>query len=299
MCFSINLISPDSNHDLLTLPIVLILKPLFGGISIVFVASWFIADSWVITIIMQCIYSNKSGNKKIDFIYFGCFISLVFCAIHWSYTSPRSTDPPIPPNTSPLLEHNICKLVLIRTLFGSLFHFCGMFYHAHIEKHQKLLFTGKNFFIAFIAISQLQYHYGDDINFLLFNAEFKSAPIWVPISTSFIGIYLFMFIAKCASKHIHTNDILIMISHETYHIMCQHMLIFLFLNIITVAIFHDKNFKVLNGNAFYQYKPEINWFIYIGSGLLVPTFLAIYTRKVIRKVRRTAVSGILAKKRDD
>ncbi|CAF3549652.1 unnamed protein product [Rotaria sp. Silwood1] len=208
VCLSINLTTTYWDLDLLQYPMVLLLKPLFGGNSIVFVTSWFITDLWLILIFMQFIYNNKSNDKKIDFVYFVCFLLITLVNIKWSYTSPRPTTPQ---NTFNYLQHSLFKRIFIRTSFSLLFLFCGIIYRAHIEKYQKLLFTGINFCLAFIIICQLDYYHNNNIYFHHFNAEFSSAPIWLPILTSIIGIYMFMFLAKCVSKHIDDNDILLKI----------------------------------------------------------------------------------------
>ncbi|CAF4976283.1 unnamed protein product, partial [Rotaria sp. Silwood1] len=208
VCLSINLTTTYWDLDLLQYPMVLLLKPLFGGNSIVFVTSWFITDLWLILIFMQFIYNNKSNDKKIDFVYFVCFLLITLVNIKWSYTSPRPTTLQ---NTFNYLQHSLFKRIFIRTSFSLLFLFCGIIYRAHIEKYQKLLFTGINFCLAFIIICQLDYYHNNNIYFHHFNAEFSSAPIWLPILTSIIGIYMFMFLAKCVSKHIDDNDILLKI----------------------------------------------------------------------------------------
>ena len=276
---SIKTIGETLEVDLLGYPLSLILKPFFGGISIVLAQSWFITDLWIMLITMQIIYHNKNNSKIIDLVYFLCLLSLACAGIHWSSTTPHLNGPSIGSHST--LKHNKFKLVLIRTWMGLIIFFFGMVYRVHIEKYQTILFTGKTFGLAFIAICQLQYYYQDDISYLHYNADFLSAPVWLPILVSFISVFIFLFIAKCLAKHIHNDDILFKIGNETYHILCQHMIIFLFLNVLNIGLFGDKNFKVLDWNAFYRTKPEMNWPLFVGCGVLVPTFSAIYMRRFV------------------
>ncbi|CAF0786403.1 unnamed protein product [Adineta steineri] len=266
---------------------LVILKPFFGGISTIFDASWFISDLWMILIIFQFIYYNKQNNKVIDLIYFICFFLITLTNIQWSGTSARSKITPSPGNALPLLQHNIFKLVFIRISLGILFYFCGMIYRIHIEKYQQLLFTGKNFCLAYITISLLDKYYNNSSGSLYYNAEYLSATIWLPISTSFIGIYIYISIAKCVSKYIDEKDILFVISNEIYHIMCQHMCIYLILNIIAIATLGDEKSEVLNASAKYRYNSEMRWPIYIGLCTLIPTYSAIYIRPLLQKNTKT------------
>ena len=282
-CLTINLMKTYWKNDLLHYPLVLVLQPVFGGISSIFFASWFVSDLWVTVIVTQFIYNNTNRRKRTDLIYFICFLLIALANIYWSHTSPRSVVPSILPDALPLLEHNFFKRICVRISVGSFFHFCGIAHREYIEKYQKLLFTGRNFCLAFIAITQIEYYYRNHIDIDYFNGEFRSGPIWLPILTSIIGIYIFMFIAKCASRYIDDDDILLKIGKETYHIMCQHILINLFLTIITISAFLDRNFKVLDGNITFKYKPEATWPIYVSFGLLLPTFSSIYIRKFMKK----------------
>ncbi|CAF4031253.1 unnamed protein product, partial [Rotaria sordida] len=71
------LITTDHWNDFLRYPIILILKPLFGGITCAFSVSWFISDLWLVVLTMHLIYSNKNGT--------------IIC-VNWSYTTPRVPD---------------------------------------------------------------------------------------------------------------------------------------------------------------------------------------------------------------
>ncbi|CAF1480719.1 unnamed protein product [Adineta ricciae] len=279
--------------DLLEYLMAPLLKPIFGGISSICAVGWYISDLWLIIIIMQFIYINKNDEKQVDIVYCICFLLITLVNIRWSYTSPRSTTPSTSPDTLPFLNHSLFKRIFIRTSFGFLFHFCGLVYRKHIEKYQAILFTGRNFLLAFIIICQIVYYYGNDTFYLQYNADFKFAPVWLPILTSCIGIYLYIFIAKCASTHIADDDILIKIGNETYHIMCLHLLIYFFLNIIMITMFQEKNFQLLSSNQTYRYQSEKNWPLYVSSALLIPTFGAIYTRKFTRRIIGSIMSAKL------
>ncbi|CAF4291084.1 unnamed protein product, partial [Adineta steineri] len=67
-----------------------------------------------------------------------------------------------------------------------------------------------------------------------------------------------IFIAECVSKYIVENGILLRISNETYHIMCQRICIYLIQNIVAVAVLSDGYFEVLKADASYRHNSEIN-----------------------------------------
>ena len=74
---AIQLLTTSYRHDLLQYPAVCLLKPVFGGMSVVLGISWFISDLWLILILMQFIYRNKESSLRIDLIYLVCFFYLL------------------------------------------------------------------------------------------------------------------------------------------------------------------------------------------------------------------------------
>ncbi|CAF0979016.1 unnamed protein product [Adineta ricciae] len=279
---AIQLLTTYYRHDLLQYPVVCLLKPVFGGMSNVLGISWFISDLWLILILVQFVYRNKESSLKIDLVYLVCFLFLALVNIQWSYTSPRQATRSALNIPLPLLDHPMPKLIIVRTSFGLFFFFSGIVYRTHIEKYQHVIFTEINFCLVYIAFSQLVYQYSANLTTHQFNAEFSPAPFWLHVTTTTLSIYMFIYIAKCASKQLANNGLWVKIGQETYHIMCQHLMIFQLLNILMITIFHDGNLQVLSANLDYKYKAAARWPIYIGFGLLIPTFSAIYVRRLIR-----------------
>ena len=280
LTLSIHLIGLGWDYDPLRFVAVLLLKPFFGGISVLFVASWFITDLWLVHIVMQLIYNNEFQRRKIDIIYFILFLILAFFGIYWSFSSPLAPGLPKPPNIEPLRDHPMLKLVLIRLSFNLFFYFCGMAYQKYIGKYQQIIFRKTFLLPAWSALFLLKFVYKGDFDYLVFNADYRSAPCWLPLAAASIGIYALLLTAKYLSKYVDDDGILILVSRETYHSMCQHMLVFLCLNILKISISHPSDFNVLDWNPFYMKNPEFDWVIYTILGVLVPTFVTRFIRKL-------------------
>ena len=181
-------------------------------------------------------------------------------------------------------SRNEFVVMILRTNIGIMFYYLGYFYKKNIENKVDI-FNGKILFLSLLLMSLLIVT-GINLKFSFVSMEF-GGQVLIPTTTSIIGIYISIFIAKSLDKLIkNENDILHIIGKNSLYIMIFQFLVFFIISLIFFKAYHilDDFYGLL---TLYPYCPsfiDINkfWPLYIGAGLLLP---ALYG-ELVSKLRK-------------
>lgn len=161
---------------------------------------WFVPTLFISMTFLQIIYRNREKSLRTDLIYVILGVTATYVVVQWSY--------------SPTGKYSI-KLVIIRTIFSSLFLLFGMIYRAHLERYKNKLFTSVKCFAAFVLYTILKRNY-PVLKYHLAWGNFLNYPFWLPILTSCVGIYIHLFISDGLSHYLRESDVLYSIGMESF-----------------------------------------------------------------------------------
>ena len=220
--------------------------------------AWFILSLFLVQSIFVFLYPlikkifKKDFFKILFFLFFG-IISIYFSNQSWS--------------------RNEFIIMILRTNIGIMFYYLGYFYKKNIENKINI-FNGKILSLSLLLMSLLVIT-NINLKFSFVSVEF-GGQVLIPFTTSIIGIYISIFIAKGLDKIIkNENDILHIIGRNSLYIMIFQFLVFFIISLLFFKSYHilDDFYSLL---TLYPYCPsyiDINkfWPLYIGLGLLLPS----------------------------
>lgn len=233
-----------------------------------YLAAWFVLTLFIVQVIFVFLYPCIKKFTKNEMVHLIIFILLGICA---TTIAGKGANAGI-------------KLFIIKTLFGLLFFYLGVYYKRNLE-HKNIFnvwILGCSFLIQMLMIINFK-----NIEYTLAWGNFSGHTI-IPIVASINGIYLYLFVSKAISNLLPDNDILFKIGRNTVHIMNHHILIFFIINYIFIKVY---NLEMGNLNdVWYAYDISKYWLVYVGAAILVPTFVAEYVKYIKTKLINWRIS---------
>lgn len=235
-----------------------------GHQYMLYLAAWFVLQLFVIQLVFLAVHSilkKLITSKEFHLMFF------LLVALLATYLAKEGY------NKSSL------GIITIRTLFGMFFFYLGFYYKLVLEKTN--IFKVQILLPLFvIQIILLRINNGD-LNYGFVWAYYNNL-VFTPIVTGVNGIYLYLFISRAISKVLPSNDILLSIGKNTFHIMANHLLVFFLINTLIVWKSSVVTKEVLN-NVWYIHNPDKYWLLYVGLGVLIPTYISKFIKSLLKK----------------
>ncbi|MBU3091665.1 acyltransferase family protein [Clostridium sp. CF011] len=222
-----------------------------------FLAGWFVVELFIIQISFILLFKMIKKINKSYLFSFSVFMCLALIGLRFAKSG----------------IHSEYELVADRTLFGLFFYYLGFWYKNKLDDVQLIK---SKYIIGSVILQIILIIKYKDVSYALSWCDFGGR-LFLPIIASINGIYLCIVISKLITRYIEENDILLSIGENSFHIMANHLFVFLIMNFIIVkvkAIDHN----VLN-SVWYAYRLEKYWLVYVMAGILIPTYIAVFAKK--------------------
>lgn len=180
-------------------------------------------------------------------------------------------------------------LVLIRMFYFVPFYELGIFYKKCLEKYEKnisnTIYFSIIFFIKFIII----WTFGKNISFTpVWCNDFTYGPL-MPIIEGCLGIALWLRVAALLQSIIGKNKIILLIADNTYSIMINQFLGFMFVKTIYgmlskwITTFNSFDWIAYKTNIWYYYSPRNimqDRILYLIAGIMIPVMIQWFINRV-------------------
>ena len=224
-----------------------------------YLAAWFVPQLFLIHLSAQLLIIKE---KKIYI--FG--ILLISLTLSYLFISNRPS------------EQGDLLLVLGRTAFGLSFYLLGKLLNIFETKIKKYLCLPETFLLICILYISLESFFGGFKYSLVFG-EFSNNPM-ATLSGTTLAILMIYIISDYIGKSISENSLILKIGQNTFSIMANHLLVFLFINFILYK------FSLIPAaslsNVFFNYNVGRSWFVYLILGISLPLLFSLFIKRLMR-----------------